>query len=187
MNFKKDILLIDTELTGLDADKHEIIQLAAVLLDKKTLKEKKVFSSYIRPSNWKARNAESMAVNKISYDILKQAPTAKEVIKLFEETFGHNVILAFYVGFNDKTFLLKAYKKAKIKWQFDYHFFDLWGLFFPYLAKKNLLNSKKDFSGFGLEYLVKMLNIKVDESSLHDALVDCRVEAEVLRRIIYGK
>ena len=41
MNFERDILLIDTEFTGFDIDKHEIIQLAAVLLDKKTLKEKR--------------------------------------------------------------------------------------------------------------------------------------------------
>ena len=35
MNFKKDILLIDTEFSGFDIDKHEILQLSAVLLDKK--------------------------------------------------------------------------------------------------------------------------------------------------------
>ena len=35
MNFKKDLLLIDLETTGLDAGKHEIIQIAAILLDKK--------------------------------------------------------------------------------------------------------------------------------------------------------
>ena len=40
MNFYKDILLIDLETTGLDAGRHEIVQIAAVLLDKKTLKER---------------------------------------------------------------------------------------------------------------------------------------------------
>ena len=49
MNFKKDILLVDTEFTGFDLQKHELVQLAAVLLDKKTLKEKKVFSSFVKP------------------------------------------------------------------------------------------------------------------------------------------
>src|SRR4051812_14401979 len=37
--FNKDILLLDIESTGTDVTKHEIIQLAAILLDKKTLKE----------------------------------------------------------------------------------------------------------------------------------------------------
>jgi DNA polymerase III epsilon subunit-like protein len=184
-NFKRDILLMDLEFSGFDIQKHEILQIAAVLLDKKTLKEKKVFSSFIRPAPrlWEHRNRESMAVNKIGLDRLKEAPALKEVINLFNKTFGHNVILASYVGYNDKKFLMEAYRKSKIKWQFDYHFFDLWGLFYAFLASKNKLNSKKDFAGFGLEYLIKLLKIKVDKNRLHDALVDCRVEAAVLRKI----
>lgn len=186
MNFKRDILLIDTEFSGFDLEKNELLQIAAVLLDKKTLKEKKHFNSYIRANKalWKYRNLESMAVNGITSEQLKNAPALKEVIKKFDRTFGHNVIQAFYVGYNDKRFLLDAYRKSKVKYQFDYHYFELWGLFYPYLAKKNQLNSKKDFAGFGLEYLIKKFKIKVDKNTLHDALVDCRVEAEVLRKVI---
>ena len=43
--FNKDLLVLDIESTGTDVTKHEIIQLAGILLDKKTLKEKKVFSN----------------------------------------------------------------------------------------------------------------------------------------------
>ena len=184
MNFKKDILLIDAEFTGFDLRKHEIVQLAAVLLDKKTLKEKKFFSSYIRPTKWQHRDRASMAVNKISLTMLKNAPPLKQVIKKFNRTFGHNLILAAYVGFNDKRFLMEGYKRAGVKFLFDYHYFDLWGLFYAYLAKKNQLKSKKDFAGFGLESLIKIFKIRLDKNQLHDALVDCRVEAEILRRVI---
>ena len=184
MNFKKDILLIDTEFSGFDLQKHDLLQIAAVLLDKKTLKEKEVFSSFIKPGSWQHRNRESMAVNKISFDVVKNAPSLKQVIKTFDKTFGHNVIQAFYVGYNDKRFLMNAYKKCGVKWQFDYHYFDLWSLFYPHLALKNQLRSKKDFAGFGLEYLIKKFKIKIDKNNLHDALVDCRVEAEVLRKVL---
>lgn len=184
MNFKRDILLIDLEFSGFDIQKHEILQLAGVLLDKKTLKEKKVFSSFIKSTKWKHRYLASMAVNKISWDMVKDAPSLKEVIKEFHRVFGHNVILAAYVGYNDKKFLLEAYKKAGVKWQFDYHYFDLWALFYGYLAAKNKLTSKKDFAGFGMESLIKMMKIDVNKNQLHDALVDCRTEAEVLRKIL---
>ncbi len=183
-NFKKDILLIDTEFSGFDEKKHELLQLAGVLLDKKTLKEKKVFSSFVRTTKWKHRNHESMAVNKITLDSVKNAPTLKEVIRLFDKTFGHDVILAAYVGYNDKKFLMSAYKKAGVKFSFDYHYFDLWSLFYGYLAAKNKLTSVKNFAGFGLEHLVKLFKIKVDEQKLHDALTDCRVEAEVLKKVV---
>ena len=65
-NFKKDILLIDCEFSGFDIQKHEILQLAGVLLDKRTLKEKKYFSSYIRPGLWKNRDRWDCAFNRPS-------------------------------------------------------------------------------------------------------------------------
>src|SRR6185369_6547606 len=128
MNFKKDILLIDTEFTGFDINKHELLQLSAVLLDKKTLKEKKHFNSFVKPtpSRWKQRQPAAMAVNRITLSQIKNAPALKEVIKQFDRMFGHNVILAAYVGYNDKRFLLESYRRCGQKWQFDYHYFDLW-------------------------------------------------------------
>ena len=183
-NFKKDILLIDTEFSGFDLKKHELLQIAAILLDKKTLKEKEVFSSFIKPTRWNKRDKESMKVNNITYDSVKDAPSLKQVINTFDKTFGHNVIQAFYVGFNDKRFLMDSYKRVGIKWQFDYHVFDLWPVFYAHLAKKNQLKAKKYFAGFGLEFLIKKFKIKLKESKLHDALTDCRVSAEILRKII---
>jgi DNA polymerase III epsilon subunit-like protein len=185
MNFKRDILLIDTEFSGFDfPKKHDLLQIAAVLLDRKTLKEKKYFSSYVRPNHWKNRDRESMKVNKISWDMVKDAPTVAEAVIKFNRAFPHNVMQAFYVGYNDKRILLEAYRQAKIKWPFDYHYFDLWALFYGVLAKNNQLKSKKDFAGFGLEYLIKKLKIKIDKKQMHNALVDCRIEADVLRKIL---
>lgn len=185
MNFKRDILLIDTEFSGFDVPKkHDLLQIAAVLLDRKTLKEKKSFNVYIKPAKWKTRDPQSMAVNKITWDMVKAAPTLKQAVKKFNRAFPSNVIQAFYVGYNDKRILSDAYKRAGVKWPFDYHYFDLWAFFFAVLAKKNQLKSKKDFAGFGLESLIKMFKIKIDKKQMHNALVDCRLEADILRKIL---
>jgi len=185
MNFHKDILLIDTEFSGFDVPKkHDLLQIAGVLLDKKTLKEKKFFNTYVKPAKWKSRDLASMKVNKISWEMVKDAPSLPVAIKKFNRAFPKNVIQAFYVGYNDKRILMDAYKRAGVKWPFDYHYFDLWALFYGYLAKRGKLNSKKDFAGFGLEYLIKVLKININKNDMHDALVDCRLEAEVLRKII---
>ena len=185
MDFKRDILLIDTEFSGFDVPKkHDLLQIAAVLLDKKTLKEKKSFNTYIKPLHWNSRDRASMKVNKITWDMVKDAPSLKMAIKKFNRAVPHNVVQAFYVGFNDKRILLDAYSRAGVKWPFDYHYFDLWALFYGYLAKHNMLKSKKDFAGFGLEYLIKKLKIGVNKSQMHNALFDCRLEAEVLRKIV---
>ena len=185
MDFKKDILLIDTEFTGFDLEKHELLQLAGVLLDKKTLKEKKHFNSFIRPEakRWKQRQRAAMAVNRITIDQIQSAPLLKEVIRDFDKAFGHNVILAAYVGYNDKRFLMESYRRAGVQFKFDYHYFEIWGLFYAFLAKKNLLKSKKDFAGFGMESLMKYFKMEIP-TTMHDALTDCRCEAEVLRKIV---
>ena len=182
MHFKKDILLIDLETTGLDAAKQEIIQLAAILLDKKNLKEKKVFASYVKPKKWRQRNLESMQVNKITLADLADAPDLKKVIGEFETEFGTDVILAYYGGPVDMDFLREAYKKIKKPFRFDYHYFNLWPVFFAYLASKNQLDNSKKFTGFSLDDFMKKFKIK--SKARHDALEDCRVEAEILRRIM---
>jgi DNA polymerase III alpha subunit (gram-positive type) len=123
-----------------------------------------------------------MAVNKITWEQVKDAPSLAEVVKKFDRTFGVDVMLSSYVGFADKKYLLEAYKTAGIKWRFDHHYFDVWSVCYAALAKKNKLTSKEDFAGFGVKSLMKKYNIK--SNRLHDALEDCRVEAEVLRKVI---
>lgn len=184
MNFKRDILLIDEETTGLDPERHEIIQLAAVLLDRRTLEEKGTFSSYVSPRRWERRQTEAMAINRITRDRLKGAPSLESVVREFDRRFDpRTLVLASYVSFNDIAFLKGAYRSCRLPWRFDHHVFDLWGLFYAYRALGDRLRpSGRYFAGFGLESLKKELGIR--SGKLHDALTDCRVEAEVLRRVM---
>ena len=184
MNFHKDILLIDLESTGLDPIKHEIIQLAAILLDKKTLKEKKFFTTYVRPIKWKTRDPEAMQVNKISYEQLKLAPKLDAVIAEFHALFdARKVIISHYGGPLDMDMLRAAYKKTGKKFEFDHHYFNLWALFFSYVSAHEKIFKKNKFTGFGLDDFIRYFKIRLPEDR-HDALTDCRVEAEVLRKVM---
>jgi DNA polymerase-3 subunit epsilon len=183
MNFKNDLLLVDLEMTGTDPNKHEIIQLSAILLDKKTLEEKAFFNSYIKPKNWRVRNPQAMEVNRISYNSLKNSKTLEDVLKSFDRKFKPSqVILSFYGGLMDMDFLRAAYRQTRIPWRFDYHYFNLWALCFSYLGLKGRLKNSKKFTGFELEDLMKTFKIK--SQNRHDGLEDCRVEAEVFRKIM---
>ncbi len=181
--FNKDLLIIDVEATGVDYQKHELIELAAVLIDKKTLKEKKFLSSFIKPKHWRRRDPEAMAVNNISWDELKSAPDLKSVLKKFEKTFGTNVILSPYGTIMDTAMLRLAYKQCKMPYRFDYHVFDIWPLCYVYMARKKLLTNRKRFSGFSLDDLAKHLKLNVP-TNRHTALADCRLQADVLRKLM---
>lgn len=180
--FNKDILIIDVEATGIDYQKNELIQLAGVLLDKKTLKEKKSFESFIKPVKWRNRDPEAMAVNKIEWSQLAKAPSLKTVITKFEKHFGTNVVLAPYGTIMDTAMLRIAYQKTGKTYKYDYHVFDVWPLCYTYMAKKKLLTNKKRFSGFSLNDIANHFKIKIP-SNRHTALADCRLEAEVLRKL----
>jgi DNA polymerase III epsilon subunit-like protein len=184
MNFHKDILLIDLESTGLDVAKHEIIQIGAILLDKKTLKEKKVFYTFVKPTKWKQRDPEAMAVNNITAEQLKLAPSLKQVITEFGKLFDpKQVILAHYGGPLDMDMMRAAYKKLGKRWEFDHHFFNLWGLFFSFVALKGKIFDKKKFAGFSLDHFIKYFGMEVPPGR-HDALTDCRVEADIFRLVM---
>lgn len=182
--FKKDILLFDLECTGLDVTKHEIIQIAAILLDKKTLKQKKSFESYVKPKKWAKREPEAMAVNKISWEQLKNAPSMEAVLKKFNRAFGSDVTPAMYGGNLDIIFFPAAYRSVKMKYPFTVQYtFNLWPLCYFYMARHKALKNPHKFAGFTLEDVGDHLGVK-KVSGRHDALVDCEYEADVLRGLV---
>ncbi len=181
--FNKDILILDIEATGVDFNKHELIEIGALLLDKKTLREKKSFESFIKPKRWADREPEAMAVNKISWDELKKALSLKTVLRQFEATFGTNVIIAPYGTILDTAMLRVGYKQCRMIYPFDYHVFDIWPLAYTYMAKHKLLINKERFSGFSLDDVAQHFNI-TPPNDRHTALADCRLEAAVLRCLI---
>jgi DNA polymerase III alpha subunit (gram-positive type) len=181
--FNHDLLILDIEATGTDVTKHEIIQLAAILLDKKTLKEKAQFSSYIKPRHWKNRMPAAMEVNGITWEQLKKAPSMRSVLQKFTKQFGTNILPTTYGGNLDIVFLPSAYRQAGLKFPFDYHTFNIWALCYTYMAKRKKLTNKKRFAGFRLEEIARDLKVEVPENR-HDALVDCQFEAAVLRKLV---
>jgi DNA polymerase III epsilon subunit-like protein len=183
--FTKDLLLIDEEMTGVDPTRHEIIQLAGILLDKKTLKEKKHFTSFVKPKHWSRRDPEAMAVSRITWEQVKNAPPLETALQKFSKTFGHQVLLANYGGNIDYEFLKTGFRQANLRYPYNYHTFNIWGVILVYCAKKKLLKpsfTAKEFGGFNLERV--LAHFSIPTPPLHDALVDCRAEAEVLRRVL---
>jgi DNA polymerase-3 subunit alpha (Gram-positive type) len=181
--FNKDLLVIDLEATGLDSTKHEIIQIGAVLLDKKTLKEKDYFSTYIKPKKWKNKSAPAMKVNKIAWEMLKSAPSLKlGLIKMEKHFHSNEVIIANYGSTFDIEFLKKGFRDIKRKYPYEYHVFNIWPLCYTYAAKHKLLKNTKRFTKFRLEDLAH--HFKLPFKNHHDALADARIEGQILQNII---
>lgn len=168
MKFSKDILLIDFE--GLA----EPVQIGAVLLDRKTLEEKDSFITYI----WTDLQGEIKAASGISQETLKGAPTQAEVGRMIFEKFGTDVLIGSWVARADNKNFEKIINAAGLDPKlYDYHILDIWPAAYIYLLKKGYdgsIRSEEIFKEFGAK-----------PRGLHDALWDCRIAADVLRKIVF--
>lgn len=174
MQFIKNILLIDFETTGgPNPYLAEPTQIGAVLLDKDSLSEKDNFSSYILAD----LGGKTTSVSGITQEMLKDAPSQAEVGQNFFKKFGTDVILASWVEHLDRRILKKIIDAAGLDYtKYDYHFLDIWPIAYIYLLKQGYtggIRSEEMFRAFGIK-----------PRGHHDALEDCRIAANILRKIV---
>ncbi len=175
MQFQKDILLFDLETNGVNSEVSVPLQIAAVLLDKETLEEKDSFTSYIK-QDLSTADPESLKINGIKPEQIENASESNEVMKAFLEKFGTDVLLASWVEFLDRRLLMRAFKQASLTWGYDPHYLDLWPIAYGHLVKNGYTGSIKS------QPMFEQFNLP--ERGAHDALEDCRMEAEVFRKIM---
>ena len=179
MKFKKDILMLDFETTDGRPPLAKPIQLAAVLLDKDTLKEKKEFTSYIK-QDMTGADPRASQVHGITQSQLDDAPSQNEVMQKFLDFFGTDLFLSTWTTALDMRMLEQMMVAIGHDFmEYNYHFLDIWPLAYVHCVKQGkgeLFNSVKIFEEFGLP-----------KRGNHDALEDCRHTAEVLRKIVFDK
>ncbi len=174
MQFPKDILLIDFE-----GQRHPV-QIGAILLDRTTLKEKDYFVSYIYADLGDKPTIKSG----ITQNMIDDAPKPEEIGKIIYEKFGSDVFLATFVQNLDILHFRKIISAAGIDFlesrtdfkKYDFHILDLWPVTYIHALKQGYTG------GTGSEELFQYFGAK--PRGLHDALEDCRITADVLRKII---
>ncbi len=190
------IVVFDCETSGLDPEKHDIIQVAALVLNSNFTpnKEFNPFYIMIKPRHYRIgpeyleEIKPAMVVNKLSIDkIMNDGFDPDKAAELFEEWWRS-------IGGEAVDPLCQNYP-------FDSSFFKAWlgpisfSQFFSryyrdtYVAAR-FLNDFADFSncqrpftgGFSLGKLAKVLKIEF-KGTQHDAFSDCLATAETYRRM----
>lgn len=175
MKFIKDLLFFELQTTGLDSDKHNIIQLSAVLLDKDNLLEKANFNSYVRVSYLDSVIAEHAKMLHLDFEPLKKSPKIYDVIKQFHTKFGTDLLLATH-NLTNVLFLKSAFKKSSVPFDYDPHVVELWTLGYIYTLNYGL-RKMPTFNTF-LDYF------KLEQKKTYDAMEKTRLEVEIFRKII---
>jgi len=101
-------VVFDTELTGLNRKKDEIISIGAIKIKNLQIDLGETFHHYIQPQ--KLDHTEATLVHRITPDQLKEAPTLEEVLPEFLSFIETDLLVGHYVGL-DMSFLHRATEK----------------------------------------------------------------------------
>lgn len=102
-------VVCDTELTGLDRKRDEIISIGAVLIRDLQIDLGATFHRYIRPKN--IEHTKATLVHRITPQQLLAAPPLEEVLPAFIEFAGAGLMVGHYLAL-DMDFLNRAARKV---------------------------------------------------------------------------
>jgi len=166
-HFPRNLIVLDTETTGLDYKTEKLIEIAAVKLIDGEVTE--TFSSLVNPE--KAIRHSSFLIHNISEEMVQDAPSIAEVLPRFMEFVGdhayvaHNAIFDYsFINEASKALYGERFKNQRIDT------FEMYRAVFP------------DEGSHGLNSMLHRFGYQ-DEVVLHRALDDAMCLAKVFPRL----
>ncbi len=164
-----DFVIFDVETTGLlPKSGDRIVEIAA--LRYKNGKSFDAFSSLINPQ--REISAGAFEVNRISQEMVKEAPVSAEVLPKFLDFIGNSCLAGYNVSF-DLGFLENELKLLGVNLPEDTAAVDV-----MQMARRII----PDMDRYGLASVVRRLGINIPQE--HRALSDCQLTAGVFNRLL---
>jgi DNA polymerase-3 subunit epsilon len=177
---KHNLAFVDIETTGLDSEKHEIIELAFVLV--KQLGDKgqefeviEEMEFKIKPERIEDADPQSLKVNGYDPSAWIFANTLTEAMKVFSEKTKDAIFVAHNLTF-DYSFMDKAWKKTGVPNEMFYPKIDTISIAY---AK---LHANPRIDKFRLQKLCEYFGI--ENAKAHSALSDTRALFEVYKKLM---
>ena len=166
-------VILDTETTGLSADKDRIVEIACIELSNH-IPTKNIFHTFINPET--KVSADAFSVHGYSDEFLSNKPKFKEIVKNFLDFIKDKKLIIHNADF-DLGFLNNELRRLNVK---------------PILKSDvvdTLQIARSKFPGVGnsLDALCKRYKINVEAREKHSALVDCHLLSKVYIELIDKK
>jgi DNA polymerase-3 subunit epsilon len=167
-------IAFDTETTGLDpAQGHRVVEIGCVeMID--YIRTENTFHVYLNPE--RDMPPEAQKVHGLSIDFLKDKPLFKHIAQDFLAFVGDDVLVAHNAGF-DMKFINYELRQAG---------------YVPFAANRSvdtLQIARKKYPGqpATLDALCRKFEVDLSERSLHGALLDARLLADVYLELMGGR
>lgn len=172
--FKRPIAITDVETTGLDPQRHEIVEIGLVLIDQETGEVIDTLDIKVKPEHLETADETALKINGYNEPDWQNAVTLLEAISLYGEKTQDAIFCSHNVTF-DWSFILEAFKKAGLKSPLDYHRLDLFTLIWSKSQGLKIEN-------FNLSKVAQILGLP-EESLPHRAINGARTAHEIFKRI----
>ena len=171
---KHKFAFIDTETTGLNLVRHELIEIGCVLTtpDLEIIEE---FEIKIKPERIEDADPVSLKINHYDPEKWENAHTLAEAMKIFAEKVAGAIMVGHNVAF-DAGFLDSAFNKTGLQNTLHYHRLDTVSVAW---AK---LHREPDLEHFSLRELG--LRFGIENAEAHRALPDARATYELYKKLM---
>jgi DNA polymerase III epsilon subunit-like protein len=169
---ERSLIFMDVETTGLDPAKHEIIEIACLVVDPKTLEVKRSYLAKVKPEHLGTADPKALELNQYSPPKWQGAKIIKTVLEEIGQLAPGGMFTGYNVSF-DRPFIENAAKKKKVSLKVDYHWLDVMSM--VYLK----LFSGKKIERLSLTYICEFLGIPHFQA--HTALGDAKATLAVYR------
>jgi DNA polymerase-3 subunit epsilon len=176
---ERNLFFVDTETTGLDPTKSEILQVAVILTDPTSLKVIEKYQARLKPLNPDRIDPKAAAVNGYKAEdyteatCAPRAEVASNLCRIMKGALPVGQNIKFDVGFID-AFL----RGENVKPTWHYHSLDTMNLAWPFFQAKKI-------DAFNLDALCALF--KVERPAVHSAVADIeatyKVYLELMRRL----
>ncbi len=174
--FERNIAITDIEFTGLNPDKHEIIEIGLLLVRQGDLKIIDEWQTRVKPDNIEGADPESLYIAGYDEEEWKDALTLKDAIEQYAEKVEDAMLLSHPLTM-DWSFLEHAFRKTGIKNPMHYYQLDLSSMAWV------LLNEEEALPKTTLIQLAKYFDIH-PEPTPHRAINGARMAYEILKRLL---
>lgn len=106
--YTNDYIVFDLETTGLRPDSDEIIEISAIKVRNHQVEEQ--FSTLVNPKRHIPKDAT--AVNGITDDMVKDAPSLKEAMESFYDFIGNDILVGHNIHTFDMAFIYNAAQRV---------------------------------------------------------------------------
>jgi DNA polymerase III subunit epsilon len=171
--FGDEVVVFDTETTGLNTKKDEIISIGAVIVKGNKILTKSALEIFIKPSSKISK--ESIKIHRIRECDLQNGINIDEAIEIFLNFIGNRPLVGYYLEFDVAMVNRVVKKELGIKLPNDQ--IEVSGLYFDY---KNTINH---LGNIDLRFDKILEDLQLPKMGQHDALNDAIMTAMVYLKL----